>query len=38
MSATTTPVVTPLPVPDGSAINFGASVSNLDIENLTGKK
>lgn len=29
--------VQPLPVPEGSGVNFGAAVSNVDIENLTGK-
>jgi hypothetical protein len=29
--------VTPLAAPAGSAINFGASISGLDLENLTGK-
>ncbi|KAI0153359.1 alpha-ketoglutarate dependent xanthine dioxygenase [Pestalotiopsis sp. NC0098] len=27
--------VQPLPVPEGSGVNFGAAVSNVDIENLT---
>lgn len=30
-------VVTPLDVPEGSKVNFGATVSGVDIENLTGK-
>lgn len=29
--------VEPLRFPEGSGINFGAVVSNIDIENLTGK-
>lgn len=35
----TTPsiAVTPLVFPEDSGINFGASVSNIDIEKLTGK-
>lgn len=28
--------VEPIAVPEGSAVNFGASISGLDIENLTG--
>lgn len=34
MSAIT---VQPLAVPEGSSIKFGAAVSNVDIEKLTGK-
>lgn len=30
-------VVQPLAFPEGSQINFGASVSGVDVENLTGK-
>lgn len=30
--------VTPLPVAEDSGIDFGAVVSNVDIEQLTGKK
>lgn len=26
-----------IPVPAGSGINFGATVTNVDVENLTGK-
>lgn len=29
--------VEPLAVPEGSGIDFGASVANVDIEKLTGK-
>jgi len=29
--------VEPITVPEGSGINFGAQISNVDIENLTGK-
>jgi len=29
--------ISPIPVPSGSAINFGATVTNVDVENLTGK-
>lgn len=29
--------IQPLPVPEGSGIDFGATVSNVDLENLTGK-
>jgi len=28
--------VTPIAVPEGSAINFGATIEGIDIENLTG--
>jgi len=28
--------VEPITVPEGSGINFGAQISNVDIENLTG--
>lgn len=31
-------IVEPLRFPEGSAIDFGATASNVDIENLTGKK
>lgn len=34
MSAIT---VQPLPCPEGSGVQFGAVVSGVDIENLTGK-
>lgn len=30
-------VVEPLPTPANSAINFGATVSNVDVEKLSGK-
>lgn len=30
-------VVTPIAAPVGSAIDFGATVSNIDVENITGK-
>lgn len=36
-SATKSITVEPLTVPKGSQINFGAEVSNVDIENLTSK-
>lgn len=29
--------IEPLPVPAGSDITFGATVTNVDVENLTGK-
>lgn len=29
--------IQPLAVPEGSGIKFGATVSNVDLENLTGK-
>jgi len=29
--------VKPIAVPEGSGINFGAQISNVDIENLTGR-
>jgi len=28
--------VEPIAVPEGSGVNFGASISGIDIENLTG--
>ncbi len=28
--------VAPLTLPEGSSLDFGASISNVDIENLTG--
>ncbi|KAK3688409.1 hypothetical protein B0T22DRAFT_459359 [Podospora appendiculata] len=34
-STTASPLVTPLAFPEGSPINFGASVTGIDIENLT---
>ncbi|KAK3323606.1 hypothetical protein B0T19DRAFT_476671 [Cercophora scortea] len=34
-SVAASPVVTPLAFPEGSPINFGASVTGIDIENLT---
>jgi len=37
MPGTVTPTITPLSFPEGSGINFGATVSTVDIENLTGK-
>jgi len=33
----TSAIVTPLKCPEGSKIDFGATVSGVDIENLTGK-
>ena len=30
--------VEPISVPEGSDINFGATVTNVDVENLTGKQ
>lgn len=29
--------VQPLPLPEGSKINFGAAITGVDVENLTGK-
>ena len=29
--------IEPIAAPEGSDINFGATVSNVDVENLTGK-
>jgi hypothetical protein len=36
-SATQSITIEPLPVEKDSQVNFGAVVSNADIENLTGK-
>lgn len=33
----TSAIVTPLKCPEGSKIDFGATISGVDIENLTGK-
>ena len=30
--------VEPISAPEGSEINFGATVTNVDVENLTGKE
>lgn len=30
--------VQPLPVPEGSKVNFGAVITGVDVENLTGKR
>lgn len=29
--------VEPIAVPEGSGINFGAKIDNVDVENLTGR-
>lgn len=30
--------IQPIPVPEGSGVNFGATVTNVDVEHLTGKR
>jgi hypothetical protein len=36
--ATSQAKVEPIAAPQGSAINFGATVTGVDVENLTGKE